>query len=151
MVTFKWHDVPKIVLLLTQNCAEKVTNGVKRWNFSLFCIKLCKKSWNWQLKRKIGKKFVKNRENIHNSQEPWQFIIIFLQLNFFPVFLEAECILPPWGWVLLAKMFTLVLVFLFAGRGKYVWEKLNFSHKISYVLVTQISLFQSKSACGAPE
>ena len=45
----------------------------------------------------IGKKFIKNGENIHELQKRWQIIIIFLQLNFFPVFLQVEFIPPPGG------------------------------------------------------
>ena len=51
------------------------------FRFSLLCIKMCKRSWNWQLKGKIGKKFIKSRDNIHELQERWQNIIIFLQLS----------------------------------------------------------------------
>ena len=35
-------------------------------------------------------------EIIFELQEYWQFIITFLQLNFYPVFFQVEFI-PPWG------------------------------------------------------
>ena len=60
-------------------------------------MELCKKSWNLQLKGKIGKKFIKNKENIYELKEHWQFIIIFLQLNFFPVFCQVEFSPLPGG------------------------------------------------------
>ena len=48
------------------------------------------------MKGKIGKKLIKNRVNIHESQKRWQFVIIFLQLNFFPFF-QVESIPFPQG------------------------------------------------------
>ena len=84
----------KSFTFLTQNCVKKATNGLQRQKSSLFCTKLCKKVEIDTVKRKIGKKFIKSRENIYQLQKHWQFIIIFLQLNFFPVFFRVEFI-PP--------------------------------------------------------
>ena len=59
-------------------------------------------AWYWVKKLKVTIER-ENRKEIHQKQgkysyeiqERWQFIIIFLQLNFLPVFFQVEFILPP--------------------------------------------------------
>ena len=79
-------------------------------NFSIFSMKLCEKHQVWQIRGKIGKKFIKHRENVHERHEHCQFFTFSLELNFFPFFLELNLSPPPreGGGALLAKIFTLV-------------------------------------------
>ena len=50
----------------------------------------------WQIRGKIGKKFIKHRENVHERHEHCQFFTFSLGLNFFPVFSRVEFIPPLW-------------------------------------------------------
>ena len=46
------------------------------------------------VKGTIGKKFIKNRKYLLN-QDHWQFIIVSLELNFFPVFVPSLSLVLP--------------------------------------------------------
>ena len=66
---------------------------------------------------KIGRKFIKDMENIHNSQV----IIIFLRLNFFPVFFQIEFI-PPGGGRFWLKYLPLYLIYLPIRGFEFILE-----------------------------
>ena len=57
------------------------------------------------------------------GHENRQFFTFSLELNFFPVFSRVEFIPPPGGGALLAKIFTLV--------GLYIWKKYTYGHSIT--------------------
>ena len=75
-------------------------------NFSMCCMKLCKENWNWKLKNKIVRKFIQNKQDMHesSSNHHWFSITEFLSL------FKVNLFLPPPGG-LLARIFTLVLWF----------------------------------------
>ena len=51
----------------------------------------------WQIREKIGKKFIKHREIVHERHEHCQFFTFSLELDFFPVFSRVEFISPGEG------------------------------------------------------
>ena len=49
------------------------------------------------IERENREEIYKEHGNIYELQGHWQFIITFLQLNFFPAFFQVEFIPLPWG------------------------------------------------------
>ena len=63
--------------------------------FTLISMKFCKKSWNLQLKEKVGKKFIKNRENSYEFQEHLTVYHYFFPTEFLPCFFPSWIYSPP--------------------------------------------------------
>ena len=65
---FQMEKNAKRFYILYTKLRKKVENCTKRQKFPMFCMTLCRKSWVWQVKGKIEKRFIKNRRNSHASQ-----------------------------------------------------------------------------------
>ena len=98
----------------------------------MFCMKLGKKHQNWQIKEKKVKEFIKNSENIQQSQLHWT-VFTFLSNRISSLFFYKLNLFPPLQeWVLLDKIFTLAADFLMLLSNEFLPDKVFHSQPCTW-------------------